>query len=795
MERGLKTKFMNEKILHTLEFNKILTQLEEYAASELGAERIRKLKPSTSFDEVVLLQKETDEAAHVLRLKGHAPLSGIFNINPHIKRTQIGGMLNPSELVQIGNTIHAGRSMKRFIEELIEDNGLEIPILSEKVDQIAVMTPLEHDIKNAIDEGGEVMDSASPELRSIRQQKRRNENRIREKLESLIRGRNAQKMLSDAIITIRNERYVIPVKQEYRSHYQGIVHDQSSSGQTLFIEPQAVVDLNNSLREMQVKENREIERILLELSSKVAEAADDLLILVEALESLDFIFAKARFGKAMKATSPDINKEGRIQLFKARHPLIPPEEVVANDISLGTDFSTIVITGPNTGGKTITLKTTGLLTLMGQAGLHIPASEGSELAVFQEVFADIGDEQSIEQSLSTFSSHMVNIVDILKHVDHESLVLFDELGAGTDPQEGSALAISILDDVYSRGARVIATTHYPELKAYAYNRDGVINASVEFDVETLKPTYRLLIGVPGRSNAFEISKRLGLSEEIITHAKSFIDSESNEVENMIASLEKSRKEAEKDYEDAHIYLKKAEMLHQDLQKQMSEFYELKKEMYEKAEQKAAEVVEKARIEAEDVINSLRKMRLESGAQVKEHELIEARRRLDTAVPRLDKATGQAKTSKQKQKLKPGDEVMITTFGQKGTLLEKTGNNEWQVQAGVLKMKVAEKDMEFIKSEPKPEPKPLATVKGRDYHVGLELDIRGERYEDALREVEKYIDDALLANYPRVSIIHGKGTGALRSGVTEYLKHHRAVKRIRLGEAGEGGSGVTVVEFK
>ncbi len=795
MERGLKTKFMNEKILHTLEFNKILTQLEEYAASELGAERIRKLKPSTSFDEVVLLQKETDEAAHVLRLKGHAPLSGIFNINPHIKRTQIGGMLNPFELVQIGNTIHAGRSMKRFIEELIEDNGLEIPILAEKVDQIAVMTPLEHDIKNAIDEGGEVLDSASPELRSIRQQKRRNENRIREKLESLIRGRNAQKMLSDAIITIRNERYVIPVKQEYRSHYQGIVHDQSSSGQTLFIEPQAVVDLNNGLREMQVKENREIERILIELSSKVAEAADDLLILVEALESLDFIFAKARFGKAMKATSPDINKEGRIQLFKARHPLIPPEEVVANDISLGTDFSTIVITGPNTGGKTITLKTTGLLTLMGQAGLHIPASEGSELAVFREVFADIGDEQSIEQSLSTFSSHMVNIVDILKHVDHESLVLFDELGAGTDPQEGSALAISILDDVYSRGARVIATTHYPELKAYAYNRDGVINASVEFDVETLKPTYRLLIGVPGRSNAFEISKRLGLSEEIITHAKSFIDSESNEVENMIASLEKSRKEAEKDYEDAHFYLKNAEMLHQDLQKQMSEFYERKKEMYEKAEQKAAEVVEKARIEAEDVINSLRKMRLESGAQVKEHELIEARRRLDTAVPRLDKATGQAQTSKQKQKLQPGDEVMITTFGQKGTLLEKTGNNEWQVQAGVLKMKVAEKNMEFIKSEPKPEPKPLATVKGRDYHVGLELDIRGERYEDALREVEKYIDDALLANYTRVSIIHGKGTGALRSGVTEYLKHHRAVKRIRLGEAGEGGSGVTIVEFK
>ncbi|WP_213021441.1 endonuclease MutS2 [Siminovitchia terrae] len=786
---------MNEKILKTLEFNKILLQLEEFAASELGVERIRKLKPSTSFEEVVLLQEETDEAAHVLRLKGHAPLNGIFNITPHIKRTQIGGVLNPIELVQIGSTIHAGRSMKRFIEELIEDNGLDIPILSGKADQIAVMTPLEHEIKNAIDEGGEVLDSASPELRSIRLKKRRDENRIREKLESLIRGRNAQKMLSDAIITIRNERFVIPVKQEYRSNYPGIVHDQSSSGQTLFIEPQVVVDLNNGLRELHVKENREVERILIELSGKVAEAADDLFVLVKVMESLDFIFAKARFGKAMKGTRPGVNKEGRIQLFKARHPLIPPEEVVANDVTLGIDFSTIVITGPNTGGKTITLKTVGLLTLMAQSGLLIPASEESELAVFKEVFADIGDEQSIEQSLSTFSSHMVNIVEILKHVNDESLVLFDELGAGTDPQEGSALAISILDDVYSRGARVIATTHYPELKAYAYNREGVINASVEFDVETLKPTYRLLIGVPGRSNAFEISKRLGLSEDIITHAKSFIDTESNEVENMIASLEKSRKEAESDYEEAHFYLKNAENLHRDLQKQMVEFYEREKEMYASAEQKAVEIVEKARTEAEDVISSLRKMRMEGNAQVKEHELIEARRRLDTAVPELDKGVGRATNSKQKRKLQPGDEVMITTFGQKGTLLEKMGENEWQVQAGVLKMKVAEKDMEFIKSEPKPEPKPLATVKGRDYHVGLELDIRGERYEDALREVEKYIDDALLANYPRVSIIHGKGTGALRSGVTEYLKHHRAVKRIRLGEAGEGGSGVTVVEFK
>lgn len=786
---------MNDKILNTLEFHKILSQLEEFAASELGVEKIRELKPSTSYDEIVQLQDETDEAAHVLRLKGHAPLSGIYNINSHVKRAEIGGTLNPMELVQIASTIHAGRTIKRFIEELVDDNELDIPLLEGRAREITVMTPLEHEIKHAIDEGGEILDSASAALRTIRQQRRRNESRIREKLESLIRGRNAQKMLSDSLITIRNERYVIPVKQEYRSNYPGIVHDQSASGQTLFIEPQAVVDLNNDLRELHVKENQEIERILIELSAKVAEAAEDLQVLVKVMGSLDFIFAKARFAKSIKATRPNINKEGHIHLYKARHPLIPPDEVVANDITLGADYSTMVITGPNTGGKTITIKTVGLLTLMGQAGLHLPVSEGSEIAVFQQVFADIGDEQSIEQSLSTFSSHMVNIVEILKQMNHKSLILFDELGAGTDPQEGSALAISILDYVYQRGARVIATTHYPELKAYAYNREGVINASVEFDVETLRPTYKLLIGVPGRSNAFEISKRLGLSETIIGYAKSLIDTESNEVENMILSLETSRKEAEKDYEEALFFLKNAEKLHRDLQKQMAEFYEKKQEMYETAGKKAAEVIEKAKEEAEEVMKSLRQMRLESGAQVKEHELIEARRRLDTAVPELNVGQGPAKTSKEKRKLQPGDEVKLTNIGQKGTLLEKTGEKEWQVQVGILKLKVPEKELEFVQSEPKPEPKPLATIKGRDYHVGIELDIRGMRYEDALHEVEKYIDDALLANYPRVSIIHGKGTGALRSGVTEFLKHHRAVKRIRLGEAGEGGSGVTIVEFK
>jgi len=683
--------------------------------------------------------------------------------------------------------------MKKFIAELVE-NGEKLPILSEQTEQIPVLTELEHDIKRAVDENGEILDSASSTLREVRSQIRIHEGRIRERLESMIRSKNAQKMLSDAIVTIRNDRYVIPVKQEYRHHYGGIVHDQSSSGQTLFIEPESIVQLNNQLKQLKLKEQEEIEKILRELSAKVQENADELLVIVQVMGDLDFIFAKAKLAKSMKASKPLMNREGYIRIHQARHPLLPIEEAVPNDIELGKDYTAIVITGPNTGGKTVTLKTIGLLTLMAQSGLQIPAQEGSEMAVFHSVFADIGDEQSIEQSLSTFSSHMVNIVDILKEVTGESLVLFDELGAGTDPQEGAALAISILDEVLEVGARVVATTHYPELKAYGYNRDGVINASVEFNVETLSPTYRLLIGVPGRSNAFEISERLGLNHKIIERARQYTGADTNEVENMIASLERSRKLAEKEEQEARDYLKSAEKLLKDLQNQMQEFYEKKEEMYSRAEREASKIVEKAKEEAEEIIRHLRKLRLEKNAEVKEHELIEARKRLSDAMPEIDKKTPQPKAKKTRSFM-PGDEVKVLSFGQKGTILEKVDGNEWLVQVGILKMNVNESDLEYIPSQKKVDPKPLATVKGKDYHVGLELDLRGERYEDALIKVEKYIDDAVLAGYPRVSIIHGKGTGALRKGVQELLKRHRSVKSIRLGEAGEGGSGVTVVELK
>ncbi|RFU60279.1 endonuclease MutS2 [Bacillus sp. V59.32b] len=784
---------MHDKVLKTLEFDKIKEHLLAFTSSGIGREKAQQLKPSSDLEEVIKWQDETDEAAKVIRLKGNVPLGGIFDIRPHAKRAQIGGMLSPQELMEIASTIRAGRILTRFFEEMGEEEQ-ELDLINEYISGLVPLQELQQTITGCIGEHGEVLDSASEKLRTLRNQLRTNESRVREKLENMIRSSNAQKMLSDAIITIRNDRFVIPVKQEYRSSYGGIIHDQSSSGQTLFIEPQVIVQLNNVLQETRVKEQQEIERILVELSAAVAEHTHELLGNVKVLAHLDFIFAKAKYAKDIKASKPALNNEGRVKLFKAKHPLIPAGVVVPNDIYLGEDFTTIVITGPNTGGKTVTLKTIGLCTLMAQAGLQIPALDGSETAVFQSVFADIGDEQSIEQSLSTFSSHMVNIVEILKAVDHDSLVLFDELGAGTDPQEGAALAISILDEVYSRGARVIATTHYPELKAYGYDRSGVSNASVEFDVESLRPTYKLLIGVPGRSNAFEISKRLGLNDAVIENARSHISADTNKVENMIASLEESRRQAEQDRHEAGDYLKQAEKLHKDLQKQTMDYYEERDTMMEKAADKAAKLVEKAKEEAEEVISDLRRMRLEQNAQVKEHELIDARKRLEESAPAVKKSK-KIQNVKTDRTLQPGDEVKVISFNQKGHLVEKVSNHEWQVQMGIMKMKVKETDLEFTASPKPKEVKHLATVRGKDYHVSLELDLRGERYENALSRVEKYIDDALLAAYPRVSIIHGKGTGALRQGVQEYLKNHRAVKRVRFGEAGEGGSGVTIVEFK
>ena len=779
---------MNERILRVLEFNKIIEQLKENAATSLGKDAAAHVKPATDFERVLEMHEETDEAAQIVRLNEAIPLGGIVDIRANLKRSVIGSMLTTTECLDVANTIYGGRRVKDFIEKL----EMDLPILKAQVEQIVPLRELEQEIKSCIDDHGHVMDSASQKLRGLRSSIRTFESRVRDKLDNYTKTNS--NMLSDAIVTIRNDRYVLPVKQEYRGSIGGIVHDQSASGQTLFMEPKAVVDLNNQLQEATIKEKQEIERILQALTVQIASQETYLQGNVSVLASIDFIFSRAKLGNKMKAAKPKMNNRGIIKMQQARHPLIPVDEVVANDVEIGESYTSIVITGPNTGGKTVTLKMVGLCTLMAQSGLQIPALDGCELAVFNDVFADIGDEQSIEQNLSTFSSHMTNIVNIIEDVDDQSLVLLDELGSGTDPQEGAALAMALLDEVISRDARVIATTHYPELKAYGYNREQVVNASVEFDVETLQPTYRLLLGVPGRSNAFEISKRLGLNDTIIDRAKGLIGVDSKGVDNMIASLEKAQLGAEHDYQQAHDTLLDSEKLKEQLEKEWHNFEGQREALFKKAEEKAEKALTNAREEAELIVDEIRKMKTNAG--LKEHEWIEAKKMLEEAQPNLSKKQQDKvkKPSPSNTELYPGDEINLLTINQKGTVLEKIDKNEYLVQVGIMKVKVKRKDLQFIGKQKQVVERPLATVKGSSYHVSTELDLRGERYEDALLKLEKYVDDALLAGYPKVSIIHGKGTGALRKGVQEFVKKHPGIASARQGTMGEGGSGVTVIAF-
>lgn len=780
---------MNERILRKLEFNKIIDMLGSQAASSLGKKRALQITPLANLADVLEMQRETDEAGQIIRLNLAIPLGGIFDIRASIKRSVIGGVLSTDECLDIGNTIYGGRQVKNFIDKLEEN----LPILKGLVERIEPLRDLEQQIKSSIDDHGHVMDSASVKLKSIRSSIRTYEARVREKLDGYTRSKSA--MLSDPIVTIRNDRYVLPVKQEYRGSIGGIVHDQSASGATLFMEPKTVVDLNNQLQEAFVKEKHEVDRILGELTEHIATEELFLTENVEVLGKIDFMFSRAKLGQAMKASMPKMNDKGIIKMQQAKHPLIPMDEVVANDIEIGEDYTSIVITGPNTGGKTVILKMVGLCTLMAQSGLQVPALDGCEMAVFENVYADIGDEQSIEQNLSTFSSHMTNIVDIMKNVDYQALVLFDELGAGTDPQEGAALAMSILDDVVERGARVIATTHYPELKAYGYNRENVVNASVEFDVESLRPTYRLLLGVPGRSNAFEISKRLGLSDSIIESAKNHIGVDSKSVENMIASLEKSQRDSEKDYEVARQTMLETEKLKQTLEKQWKDFADKRENLYKKAEEKANKALQDARDEAELIIDEIRKMK--SNSNLKEHEWIEAKKMLEDARPNLsNKQEGKKDASKDNTKdLQVGDTIKLLSINQQGNVLEKISDNEYLVQVGIMKVKVKRKDLQFISEKKEFTEKPITTVKGSGFHVRPELDLRGERYENALLKLEKYIDDVILAGYQKVSIIHGKGTGALRKGVQDLAKSHPRIASIRAGGSGEGGSGVSIIELK
>lgn len=615
-----------------LEYDKIRGKVVSFASNSLGKERAQLLFPSSDLPEVVSWQQATAEGVAVYRLRGLIPLGGIHDIRPSLRRAALGSTLTVKELLDAADTIMAGRRLKKFLHDTNEQEA--IPQIIELCEVIPELRAEEDEVRSCIDEDANVRDTASPELRRIRGDMRTSQARVKEKLENILRSPSFQKMLQEPLITQRNDRYCVPVKVEYRGSFNGIVHDQSASGNTLFMEPASVVQLSNGLRELELQEAREIDKILARLSGIIGTHAEELKAAQVSLAELDFIFAKAMYANELRAVQPEMNEDGLINIRRARHPLIAPEDVVPSDLRLGEEFQMLLITGPNTGGKTVTLKTFGLLTLMAMSGLQVPANEGTVMSTYDEVYADIGDEQSIEQSLSTFSSHMTNIVQILEHVDFRSLVLFDELGAGTDPTEGAALAMAILDFISKRGARCVATTHYSELKAYAYNEPNAINASVEFDVESLRPTYKLLIGVPGRSNAFAISKRLGLRDEVITDAKSRLSTEDVEVEQLIQKLEQNQLIAERERTAAETLRREYEAKLADLEKDLDSLDAQRERMMERAEEEARKAVHKAEKEAEEIVAELRRIAAEERGQIKEHRLIEMRKKLEEASPKL-----------------------------------------------------------------------------------------------------------------------------------------------------------------
>lgn len=782
---------MRQKTLDVLEFDKIKSFVSNEAISDLGREKVAEMSPAIDFETVEFQINETDEISQIYNKHRLPSLSGLSKVAQYIHRSTIGGVLNVTELTAIKRLIQVQNQFKTFYNQLLEeDEEVKYPILDSNMAQLPILTDLFKDINEKCDTH-DLFDHASYELQSIRSKISSTNQRIRQNLDRVVKSQANQKKLSDAIVTVRNDRNVIPVKAEYRQDFNGIVHDQSASGQTLYIEPSSVVEMNNQISRLRNDEAVERERILTELTGQVAAEADALLTSESIMGHLDFLIAKARYARAIKGTKPTFHKERTVYLPNAYHPLLDRNTVVANTIEFIDDIETVIITGPNTGGKTVTLKTLGLIIVMAQSGMLIPTLDGSQLSVFENVYCDIGDEQSIEQSLSTFSSHMKNIVEILKDADKNSLILFDELGAGTDPSEGAALAMSILDHVRSLGALVMATTHYPELKAYSYNREGVMNASVEFDVESLSPTYKLLMGVPGRSNAFDISKKLGLSLHIINKAKTMIGTDEQEINNMIESLEKNSKRVDEQRIELDRLVKEAQTTHDELEKQYQQYQNYEKSLMDEAKEKANQRVKSATKEADAILKELRELRDKKGADVKEHELIDKKKQLDD---QYEAKSIKQHVQKQKyDKIQAGDEVKVLSYGQKGEVLELVGDEEAVVQMGILKMKLPIEDLEKMKKK-KEKPTKMVTRANRQT-VKTELDLRGYRYEDALIELDQYLDQAVLSNFEQVYIIHGKGTGALQKGVQQHLKRHKSVKTFRGGMPSEGGFGVTVASLK
>lgn len=791
---------MNEKALKTLEYYKIIDMLEAFATSSIGKNKCRQLRPLDNLTEIETMQQETADALSRIYQKGSLSFSGVKDVRGSLKRLEIGSTLGIGELLAIRSLLENASRAKAYSRRETENEHTDS--LDNMFELIEPLSPLAAEIGRCILSEDEISDDASTGLRQVRRSMKLTNDKIHTQLSSFVSG-NSRTYLQDAVVTMRNGRYCIPVKSEYKSQVPGMIHDQSSTGSTIFVEPMTIVRLNNEMRELEIQEQKEIEMILSNLSQLAAENLDAISDDVKLLSELDFIFARAQLAKSQNATEPRFNRDRIIDIKKARHPLIDKHKVVPIDIRIGETFDLLIVTGPNTGGKTVSLKTVGLLTLMGQSGLHIPAFDNSRLSVFREVYADIGDEQSIEQNLSTFSSHMTNVVRFMETADSDSLVLFDELGAGTDPTEGAALAIAILSTLHDRGIRAMATTHYSELKVYALSTPGVENASCEFDVETLRPTYRLLIGVPGKSNAFAISQKLGLPLSIIDRAKEQISQEDETFEDVLSSLEESRKTIESEREELASYKEEIKTLKEQLEEKQDKLDQRKERIITEANEEAHRILREAKDYADQTMRIFNKVGKDSmSAKELEKHRSDLRKKMDKAGKKVALKTPQ----KQKSTLRPqdlslGDSVKVMSLNVKGTVSSKPDSKGMLfVQMGILRSKVHISDLQLIDEPVITGPALTRTGAGKikmnkSASVSTEINLLGKTVDEAVSELDKYLDDAYLAHLSSVRIVHGKGTGALRKGVHNYLKRLKYVQDFHLAEFGEGDAGVTIVEFK
>lgn len=784
---------MNSKILKILEFEQITNRLSSLAITAPAKEKAANLKPKTDFDKVEKSLKQTLALANLLRIKGQLPLTDFQDVKPSTKRLSVKANLNAQEFGNILLILSLASEINGFLEDLDED--IDLSAIDEILDKLVVPDTLFNQLKKSVDFDGEVLDGASSALARIRHDIKSNEEEIKNKMDSYTKG-NSSKYLSEQIVTIRDDRYVIPVKQEYRGKFGGVVHDQSASGQTLFVEPEAVLNLNNRQQNLMAQERQEIRNILKHLSSMAREDIKNLNEIAFSLSELDFLQAKAKLAKEMKATEPSLSYDNSLYLRKARHPLIDPEKVVPNDIYLGEEFDTMLITGPNTGGKTITLKTAGLIQLMAQSGLFIPAEENSKVGVFKQVYADIGDEQSIEQSLSTFSSHINDIIAIMKNVNDQTLVLIDEIGAGTDPEEGASLAISILDFLRKKDAKIMVTTHYPELKLYGYNRERTTNASMEFDLKTLSPTYRLQIGIPGHSNAVAIARRLGMREDVVKNAQKLMKDEDSDINNMIERLNEQTKAATSARSRLETSLDRSQKLEKKLQDALDWYNQRVQKQLDFAQERANEIVAKRRKKADQIIERLENER-KNGVQIKENKIIDAKGELNSLERQAQNLANNKVLQREKRRhnVSVGDKVKVLSYGQTGTITKKLSDHDYEVQMGIMKVKVSDRDVEKIDAPKKQTPHVRATSALRRSNARSELDLRGQRYDEAMTNLDRYFDSVLLAGLDVVTIIHGIGTGAIRTGVWQYLRSNRHVKSFNYAPANQGGNGATIVQLK